>query len=75
MSLAKWQLRRVGYHGKIRVTNTGFVTKLMTKESLQELRKAIGLGEDSKVLCISTEGATDRENYRRIVWDGCYPSC
>lgn len=61
--------------GESGAATTGFVTELMTKESLQELRKAIGLGEDSKVLCISTEGATDRENYRRIVWDGCYPSC
>lgn len=34
------------------------------------LREEIGLDENSRVLCISTEGATDRENYRKIVWDG-----
>ena len=27
----------------------------------------IGLGPDSKVLCLSTEGATDPESYARIV--------
>jgi len=24
-------------------------------------------------LCFSTEGDTDKENYRRIVWNGAWP--
>ena len=32
-----------------------------------EVQTALGLGKDSVVLCISTEGATDHENYHRIV--------
>ncbi len=38
------------------------------------LREALGLDGRSTVLCFSTEGATDRENYRRIVWNGAYPT-
>ena len=36
------------------------------------LRERLGLDETSRVLCISTEGDTDRENYRRIVWEGAF---
>lgn len=32
------------------------------------------LNENSKLLFISTEGDTDRKNYRSIVWDGKYDS-
>ncbi len=35
-----------------------------------EAKDALGLGQNSVVLCISTEGATDRENYQRIVREG-----
>ena len=34
------------------------------------MKQELGLDETSRVLFFSTEGATDRENYRRIVWDG-----
>ena len=61
--------------GESGAVTTGFVCEVMQNESLAELRQTIGLDENSVVLCISTEGDTDRENYRRIVWDGKYPSC
>ena len=38
------------------------------------LRDQLGLDENSRLLFISTEGATDRENYRAIVWDGKFES-
>ena len=60
--------------GESGAVTTGFVCELLQNESLAELRQTIGLDENSVVLCISTEGDTDRENYRRIVWDGKYPS-
>ena len=52
----------------------GFVAELMTNPSLDWLRKKLKIDGNSRVLCFSTEGDTDRENYRRIVWDGLYPS-
>lgn len=61
--------------GESGASTTGFVCEVMQNASLEELRKTIGLDENSVVLCISTEGDTDKENYRSIVWDGKYPSC
>ena len=34
------------------------------------LREALGMDESSRVLLFSTEGDTDPENYRRVVWGG-----
>ena len=52
----------------------GFAAELLTNPALGKMKDNIGLDSDSKILCISTEGDTDRENYRSIVWDGLYPS-
>ena len=60
--------------GESGAATTGFVTELMTNESLEYLRKTLGMNEESKVLCFSTEGDTDKKNYRDIVWNGTYPS-
>ena len=35
-----------------------------------ELRDYLELNEDSQVLCFSTEGDTDPERYKNIVWYG-----
>lgn len=50
----------------------GCVAAIMTEAELAPIREKLGLDKNSKVLCFSTEGATDRENYRSIVWDGKY---
>ena len=50
----------------------GCVCELMRDPALAPLREQLGLNETSRVLLFSTEGDTDRENYRRIVWDGAY---
>ena len=42
----------------------------MTREDCVSFRQKLGLGKDSSVLCFSTEGDTDRTNYRRVVWEG-----
>lgn len=60
--------------GESGACTTGFVAALMTRDDLADMRKQLGLDENSKVLCISTEGDTDREHYRKVVWDGFYPS-
>lgn len=52
--------------GESGASTPGFVIELMSRPVLQEMREALGLGPDSCVLCISTEGATDTSNYRRI---------
>lgn len=60
--------------GESGAATTGFVAELMMNESLEYLRKMIGINKDCKVLCFSTEGDTDQKNYRDIVWDGTHPS-
>ena len=60
--------------GESGAVTLGLVAELMQNPSLDWLREPLGLGSDSRVLCISTEGDTDRKNYRRIVWDGAWPS-
>lgn len=60
--------------GESGAATLGFVAEVMRNQSLDWLRKQLKLDENSRVLCFSTEGDTDKENYRRIVWDGLHPS-
>ena len=48
----------------------GTLAAIMTMPEYKELKEAIGLDENSKVLCFSTEGDTDPERYKNIVWEG-----
>ena len=43
---------------------------LMTDDACEEPRALLGLDRDSRVLVFSTEGDTDPERYREIVWEG-----
>ena len=52
----------------------GCVAEIMTNPAYREIRARLGLSEESVVLFFSTEGDTDRENYRSVVWDGRHPS-
>lgn len=45
----------------------GVLAAILCEEGLEDLRWTLGLNENSRVLCISTEGDTDRENYRRVL--------
>ena len=48
----------------------GALATIMTDDSCKELREQLGLNKDSKVLLFSTEGDTDPERYKNIVWEG-----
>lgn len=50
----------------------GCVAEIMTNPKLEHLKKELKLDENSTVLFFSTEGDTDKENYKAIVWDGAY---
>ena len=45
----------------------GAAARLLLEPDLAEYREDLGLDERSRILVISTEGDTDRENYRRIL--------
>ncbi len=53
--------------GESGAVGVGLVTALMTDAELADMRQALGLGPDSRVLCFSTEGDTDHESWERIV--------
>lgn len=48
----------------------GALAAMMTMEEYADLRNDIGLDENSKVLLFSTEGDTDPDRYKNIVWEG-----
>lgn len=52
----------------------GFVCEVLQNKEMADIKEAIGLDENSRILFISTEGDTDKESYKRVVWDGEYPS-
>ena len=60
--------------GESGAVGMGVVEALMTDPAYGELKAALGLDRSSRVLLFSTEGDTDPENYRRIVWGGAYPT-
>ena len=60
--------------GESGASTFGLVADLLRDSRHQSIKDELGLNENSRILCISTEGATDRENYRRSVWDGAWSS-
>ena len=56
--------------GESGAVGAGVLEGIMTEERLASLRQALGLNEDSRVLLISTEGDTDRENYKKVLFEG-----
>ena len=48
----------------------GVLNEIMTNPEYADLKEALQLDENSQVLLFSTEGDTDPERYKEIVWDG-----
>ena len=60
--------------GESGAVGMGVVSAIMTDDTYSGLREALGLSEASRVLLFSTEGDTDPDKYRSIVWGGEYPT-
>jgi len=50
----------------------GAMANILLDEELAEYKNLLKVDENSRILCISTEGDTDRENYQNVVWGGKY---
>ena len=61
-------------YGESGAVTLGLLAAIMTRDELKDMREALKLDENSRVLFFSTEGDTDPDKYRNIVWDGEYPS-
>lgn len=60
--------------GESGAVGVGVITEIMQNDDYAALRNELGLDKNSRVLAFSTEGNTDPEMYRKIVWDGAYQS-
>ena len=58
--------------GESGAVGMGVLSALMREDRYRALREELGLDRHSRVLLFSTEGNTDPEKYRRIVWGGEY---
>ena len=52
----------------------GLIDLLTNHTAFEEIKQALDIGPDSKLLIFNTEGATDPVNYQEILWYGKYPS-
>ena len=59
--------------GESGASSFGAVMEILRNPDYAALKEELGLDEHSRILFFSSEGDTDKENYRRIVWDGIYP--
>ena len=60
--------------GESGAVGMGALSVLLEDPAYAPLRRALELDGDSQVLLFSTEGDTDPEQYRKIVWEGEYAS-
>lgn len=60
--------------GESGAATLGCVAEIMDNPKLDWLREKLKLNRDSRVLFFSTEGDTDKKNYRDVVWNGKYQS-
>lgn len=58
--------------GESGASSFGAVSEILRNPKYEQIKKKLELNEDSVILFFSSEGDTDKENYRRIVWDGAY---
>lgn len=56
--------------GESGAVTLGALMFLMELAELEPLREKLGLGVDSQVLLVNSEGNTDPDEFRRVVWDG-----
>ena len=59
--------------GESGAVTLGTLTFIMELPELAELRERLDLNQDSQVLLVNSEGNTDPNHFRRVVWDGADP--
>jgi len=59
--------------GESGAVTLGALSFIMLAAENADLRETLGLDEGSQVLLINTEGATDPDHYRQVVWNGAHP--
>jgi diaminopropionate ammonia-lyase len=60
--------------GESGAVTAGLLFTLLRDTEYKDFREALGINAESVVLLFSTEGNTDPEKFRDVVWDGEFPS-
>ena len=60
--------------GESGAVTAGLLFTILRDSDYKDFREALGINSDSVVLLFSTEGNTDPEKFRDVVWDGEFPS-
>lgn len=60
--------------GESGAVGVGLIREIMRNSDLSDFKEQLHFDENSRVLVISTEGATDHAHYNAVVWDGKNPS-
>ena len=60
--------------GESGAVGMGLLAALMETDAYRDLREALELDRFSQVLMFSTEGNTDPMKFRKVLWDGEYPT-
>ena len=60
--------------GESGAAGMGCLLEALTNPQYQSFKDALGLDEKSEILVFSTEGNTDPDWFRRVVWDGDFPT-
>lgn len=56
--------------GESGAVTTGVLYEILSNKDYKDFAQALGLNENSTVLLFSTEGDTDPDMYREVVWEG-----
>jgi diaminopropionate ammonia-lyase len=60
--------------GESGAVSAGLLFTMLRDAEYKDFRDAMGINADSVILLFSTEGNTDPEKFRDVVWDGEFPS-
>jgi len=60
--------------GESGAVGLGLLVEILTNDLYRDLRKKMNLLKESRILIFSTEGDTDPDHYRKVVWEGNLPS-
>ncbi len=52
----------------------GIVYSILNDPKLKKLKEELKIDDKSRIMVISTEGDTDPDSYRKIVWEGAFHS-
>ena len=58
--------------GESGAVTLGVFSLIMQRPELTPLREKLGLGPDSQVLLVNSEGNTDPDDFRQVVWEGAH---